>query len=143
MMMLIFVIQIYRGLFTRQGRRRNRRMLPRYKDIEQLLHNIAYLLGIRSERVKIYCISYLDKFEYFFVLSGMLILIITGLIIWEMYYFPKFYVDVADAIHLGEATLFILVLIVGHIGVDIMNSRHTLWYRNELLLEDTDKLNDT
>ena len=96
---------------------------------------------------------YLEKLEYWSVYFGMFVVIVTGAMMWTEYLWPKFYMDVAGAFHLGEATLAALAIIVGHIfsvhynphvypmnrafidgmiDEDLMKEEHRLWYEREM-----------
>jgi len=101
--------------FTKDGRSWIWDMFPRWKDGTDAIQNVAFMLGFRKERPKMDRFTYLEKLEYFSVYFGMFIVITTGIMMWTQSYWPKFYLDVADAFHLGEATLAALAIIVGHI----------------------------
>lgn len=137
---------------TAEGRSWVMDMLPRLKDAVDLYQNLAYMIGFRAERPKMDRFYYLEKLEYWSVYFGMFIVIITGIMMWTEYLWPKFYLDVAGAFHLGEATLAALAIIIGHIfsvhynphvypmnrafidgmiSEDLMKEEHGLWYERE------------
>ena len=98
-----------------EGKSWFRDMLPCLKDAVDAVQNVGYMLGLRKARPKMDRFTYLEKLEYFSVYFGMFIVIVTGIMMWTEWLWPKFYLDVADAFHLGEATLAALAIIVGHI----------------------------
>lgn len=112
---LVCMYHLYYVMATPNGRSWIRDMLPRWKDAVDAVQNVGYMLGLRAERPKMDRFTYLEKLEYFSVYFGMFIVITTGIMMWTQEYWPKFYLDVADAFHLGEATLAALAIIVGHI----------------------------
>jgi cytochrome b subunit of formate dehydrogenase len=128
-------------------------MRPRWKDAVDVFHNIGYMLGRRPEKPAMGRFTYLEKLEYFSVWFGMFIVIATGLMMWTEQLWPKFFLDVAGAFHLGESTLAALAIIVGHlfsvhysphaypmnrafidgsIGEGLMKEEHPLWYQAEM-----------
>lgn len=150
---------LYYVMFKTDGRSWIRDMLPRPKDGVDAYQNVMYMLGMRKERPKLDRFTYLEKLEYFSVYFGMFIVISTGTMMWTQSYWPKFYLDVADAFHLGEATLAALAIIVGHIfavhynphvypmnkafidgniSETLMKEEHSLWYER-LLAEEAAK----
>jgi cytochrome b subunit of formate dehydrogenase len=149
---VICMYHIYYVAFTDEGRSWITDMLPRCKDIIDVYHNLGYMLGFRGGRPQMDRFTYLEKLEYFSVWFGMFIVIISGFMMWTEYLWPKFYLDVAGAFHLGEATLAALAIIVGHIftvhyhphsypmnhafidgyiSEDLMKNEHPLWYERE------------
>ena len=153
---------LYYVLFKTDGKSWIRAMLPRLKDGKDAWQNVMYMLGNR-ERPKLDRFTYLEKLEYFSVYFGMFIVITTGIMMWTQSYWPKFYLDVADALHLGEATLAALAIIVGHIfavhynphvypmnktfidgniSETMMKEEHALWYER-LIAEETAKSANT
>ena len=141
---------------SREGRSWLVDMLPRIKDFFDAWQNVLYMLGFVKNRPKMERFYYLEKLEYWSVYFGMFIVIVTGFMMWTEQLWPKFYLDVAGAFHLGEATLAALAIIVGHIfsvhynphvypmnrafidgmiSEDLMKEEHRLWY--ERVMEDS------
>ena len=138
---------------SKEGRSWFTDMLPKLKDAVDAWQNVMYMLGFRNSRPQMERFYYLEKMEYWSVYFGMFIVIVTGTILWTEYLWPKFYLDVAGAFHLGEATMASLAIIVGHIlsvhfnphvypmnrafidgmiDEDIMKEEHHLWYEQEM-----------
>lgn len=152
----VTVICIYHLVYvavTADGRSWFVDMLPRPSDAVFAWQNVMYMLGFRDTRPKMDRFFYLEKLEYWSVYFGMFIVIVTGIMLWTEYLWPKFYLDVAGAFHLGEATLAALAIIIGHIfsvhfnshvypmnrafidgmiSEDLMKEEHGLWYEREV-----------
>lgn len=147
---------LYYVTFKADGRSWIRDMRPRLKDGIDAYRNVRYMLGTQPERPKLDRFTYLEKLEYFSVYFGMFIVISTGTMMWTQSYWPKFYLDVADALHFGEAALAALAIIVGHIfsvhyhphvypmnrafidgniSETLIKEEHSLWYER-LIAED-------
>jgi formate dehydrogenase gamma subunit len=103
---------------TTEGREWVRDMLPRGKDVKDLLHNFGYYLGLQPTRPKIARFGYAEKAEYWAVVWGTLIMGVTGLMIWFKIgifgFLPRWWIDIALAIHFYEAVLATLAIIVWH-----------------------------
>ncbi|MET0071130.1 MAG: cytochrome b/b6 domain-containing protein [Candidatus Thiodiazotropha sp.] len=112
---IVCAYHIYYILFIPEGRSWILDMLPKAKDFSDLYKNLGYMLGFRDTKPPMDRFTYLEKLEYLSVWFGMFIVISTGIMMWTEYLWPKFYLDVADAFHLGEATLAALAIIAGHI----------------------------
>ena len=112
---IVCIYHIYYIAFTVEGRSWILDMLPKWKDLSDVSQNLGYMLGFRKTKPPMDRFTYLEKLEYFSVWFGMFIVIVTGFMMWTEYLWPKFYLDIADAFHLGEATLAALAIIVGHI----------------------------
>ena len=61
-------------LFTKSGRNEFKELLPRKKDFLDFYRNIKYLIGKTDERPKYGRYSYIEKFDYWAVYWGMVIM---------------------------------------------------------------------
>jgi formate dehydrogenase gamma subunit len=107
----------YLGL-TKEGREWVRDMTPRVKDVRDLIENFAYYLGLKQARPKIARFGYAEKAEYWAVVWGTIIMGLTGLMIWFKLgwfgFLPRWAIEVALAVHLYEAVLATLAIVVWH-----------------------------
>jgi len=103
---------------TSEGRQVWRDMRPQRKDIADLRQNMRYYLGRSAHRPSFGRCSYIEKFEYWALVWGTIIMGATGLIVWfkaqTTRWFPGWIVDVALAIHFYEAVLATLAIFVWH-----------------------------
>ncbi|NOZ02509.1 MAG: hypothetical protein GXP54_11545, partial [Deltaproteobacteria bacterium] len=103
---------------TRAGRRNFREMLPALRDIRDLLHNILYFMGFREHRPFFGRFSYLEKFDYWAVYWGIVVMVGSGLVLWFETFFmqvmPKEMVDIAKEMHSDEAMLATLAIVIWH-----------------------------
>src|SRR6185436_17186040 len=101
-----------------EGRRWVIDMLPRVKDVRDVLQNFGYYLGLNVSKPKIARFGYAEKAEYWAVIWGTLIMGLTGLMIWFKIgvfgFLARWWVDIALAIHFYEAVLATLAIIVWH-----------------------------
>jgi len=103
---------------TRRGRGQLISLLPRMRDLTELIHMTKYNLGLLKHKPKHARYNYIEKMEYWALVWGTLIMIVTGgLLIFEnftMQYFPKWVLDVAVTIHYYESVLATLAIIIWH-----------------------------
>ncbi len=105
-------------LGTRAGRRELWYLLPRWKDFKDFYQNIRYFLGFTEERPKFDRYSYIEKFDYWAVYWGMVIMIGSGIILSFFPYLvqvlPKYVFDIAREMHSDEALLATLAIVIWH-----------------------------
>ena len=117
-MLLVGTYHVLYLALTKEGRLWVKDMLPEVKDVTNLIGNLCYYLGIRKEKPKIARFSYAEKAEYWAVVWGTIIMGLTGLMIWFKIgvfgFLPRWWIDIALAIHFFEAVLATLAIIVWH-----------------------------
>lgn len=117
---LIFVgiYHICYTLFSKEGRRDFFLLIPSPKDFTDLMKQIRYFLGLSSEKAKFGRFSYIEKFDYWAVYWGCVIMIGSGLVLWfhekVMRIFPKYAIDIAKEAHSDEALLATLAIVFWH-----------------------------
>jgi cytochrome b subunit of formate dehydrogenase len=107
-----------------------------FADVQGIIGDFAHLLGIRREKPAFDRYDYRQKFEYWAVVWGTLVMAVTGLIMW----FPEsitravpgVIVPAARVAHGGEALLAILAVIIwhfynAHFRPDIFPMDRTMW----------------
>ena len=117
----LIAVGAYHLLFLvafREGRRDFWGLLPRPKDGMDLLQMLRYFLGRTDEKPRFGRFSYVEKFDYWAVYWGMVIMIGSGLILWfletSLQYLPKFAADIAREAHSDEGLLATLAIIIWH-----------------------------
>ena len=100
-------------------------MVPQWKDVTDVVQNFAYYLGLSKVKPKIGRFGYAEKAEYWAVIWGTFVMGLTGLMIWfKLGIFsimPRWWVDIALAVHFYEAVLATLAIIVWHFYFVIFN----------------------
>jgi len=93
-------------------------MFPIGKDATDVLHTVTYNLGFRTEPPKMGRFNFGEKFEYWAVIWGTAVMIITGFIMWNPItfssVFPGQLIPIAKAAHGWEALLAVTAVIVWH-----------------------------
>jgi formate dehydrogenase subunit gamma len=105
-------------VFNRTGRRDFMLLLPKPQDLKDYVHQIKYFLGKTPDKAKFGRFSYIEKFDYWAVYWGMIIMIGSGLMLWfesiVMAVLPKFMIDIAKEAHSDEAMLATLAIVIWH-----------------------------
>ncbi len=103
---------------TREGRGNFGALLPRPQDALDAFKQIGYYLGRSDDRPRFDRFSYVEKFDYWAVYWGMVIMIGSGTMLWFTSFFlrflPKWVTDIAKEAHSDEALLATLAIIIWH-----------------------------
>ena len=104
---------------VKRGRAFVHDMWPQRRDFTDFLQRILYNLGLRKTTPRFPRFSYIEKAEYWALVWGTAIMILTGLLLWFDNWFvrilPKEALDVALVIHYWEAWLATLAIAVWHL----------------------------
>ncbi|MGC2061840.1 MAG: cytochrome b/b6 domain-containing protein [Thermodesulfovibrionales bacterium] len=94
-------------------------MVIQLKDFQDAIDNIRYYLGLSEHPARCDRFDYKQKFEYWGVVVGGILMIATGLALWfpitVTRFLPGQMIPVAKALHTNEALLAFLVIIIWHI----------------------------
>jgi formate dehydrogenase gamma subunit len=117
-MLLLGTYHVLYLALSKEGRLWAKDMFPKLKDVRDLIANFAYYLGVRNEKPKLARFGYAEKAEYWAVVWGTIIMGLTGLIVWFKIsvfgFLPRWWIDIALAVHFYEAVLATLAIIVWH-----------------------------
>jgi formate dehydrogenase subunit gamma len=118
MLIYFMVHHLLYTILSRDGRRDFVLLIPGPKDIRDAIRNIRYFLGKTGERPKFGRFSYVEKFDYWAVYWGCVIMVGSGAFLWGesivLKYFPKFVLDIAHEMHSDEALLATLAIVIWH-----------------------------
>ena len=105
-------------LTTDRGKRFFRDIFPRKKDLGQFFQMVSYNLGLTGTPPGFGKFSYVEKAEYWALVWGTLIMIISGFFLWfdnvAVKWFPKGFLDVMLVVHYYEAWLATLAILIWH-----------------------------
>lgn len=112
-------------LFMPRGKVFLKDMWPNLLDFMQFYERIMYNLGRRDKTPQFKRFSYIEKAEYWALVWGTVVMIITGIFLWFDNYFslflPKGFLDVSLVIHYWEAWLATLAIGVWHLYSTLFN----------------------
>jgi len=93
-------------------------MLPALEDVKDLLRDLGFYLGLRKVRSRPGRFSYVEKAEYFALVWGTLIMILTGFMMWNPIatanLLPGEAIPAAKSAHGNEALLAVLAIVLWH-----------------------------
>ncbi len=115
-------------IFTERGRKEFKAFLPKWKDFTDLYKMLKHNLSISKEKPKFERFNFVEKSEYWALIWGSLIMILTGMMLvfnsLMMRYLPKWILDVAATIHFYEAVLATLAILVWHLYFSVFSPEH-------------------
>lgn len=89
------------------------------KDFTDVVHNIKYYLGIENSPTRGGRYTYKQKFEYWGILTGVLMMMLTGVILWFPAVVTKFLpgeiIPAAKVLHTNEALVVFLIIAIWHV----------------------------
>lgn len=93
-------------------------LLPGLKDFKDVIQQMKYFLGRSSKRARFKRFSYVEKFDYWAVYWGMVVMILSGAMLWfeeiSLRFVPKYVIDIAKEAHSDEALLATLAIVIWH-----------------------------
>lgn len=94
-------------------------MVINRNDFADAVHDIRYYIGLENSPARCDRYSYKQKFEYWGILTGGILMIATGIILWfpavVTHMMPGELIPVAKALHSNEALVIVLLIAVWHI----------------------------
>ncbi len=114
----VSIYHIFDIALSREGRKLVRDLFPTLDDARGAWQNVAYYLGLSSRKPDFARFNYAEKAEYWALVWGMIVMAVTGIMLWAKVIvgnrLPRWWLDVATAIHFYEAILATLAIIVWH-----------------------------
>lgn len=118
-LVVISIVYAFYMVGTRRGRREVWAFMMWPSDFIKAWQHIMFYLGRRAEPPKFDRYDYTEKMEFWALVWGVIIMTVTGLILWfpilSFEYLPKWAIDMSELIHYYEAVLATLAIIVWHL----------------------------
>src|SRR6201998_1484 len=112
------VYHLLYAALTRDGRKLMLDLLPEPKDAADVLAVLRHYLGLGGNKPEFKRFTYAEKAEYWALVWGIIVMATTGLALWAKvtvgHLVPRWWLDVATAIHFYEAVLAFLAIVVWH-----------------------------
>jgi cytochrome b subunit of formate dehydrogenase len=105
------------AVLTRDGRKLILDLLPEPKDATDVVEVLRYYL-VGGNKPEFKRFTYAEKAEYWALVWGIIVMATTGIALWAKmtvgHLLPRWWLDVATAIHFYEAVLASLAIVVWH-----------------------------
>ena len=115
---LATIIHIAVAAFGIIVRRWQPSMIITMSDLQGAVHNIKYYLGVENLPAVSGRYNYKQKFEYWGILTGGVMMMGTGAVLWHPIFFTRFMtgeiVPLAKLLHSEEALIVVLIIAVWH-----------------------------
>ena len=119
---ILLLAAIYHGIsvtFKVIVQRTRWTMYPQLQDVFDAINAVLYNLGIRKDAPRYDHFSFGEKFEYWALVWGTLIMALTGFMLWNPIIATRFVsgdvIPAAKAAHGAEAILAVLAVLVWHV----------------------------
>ena len=116
---LAVVVHILIAAFGLVVKRWQPSMVITKNDFRNAVHNIRYYLGNEQYPAPGGKYSYTQKFEYWGILTGGLLMIVTGAVLWKPLFFTRFIsgeiIPAAKVLHTNEAMVVFIIIVLWHI----------------------------
>lgn len=146
----IAVYHLFYTAISEIGRRDFGLLIMMPQDAKDAYGQILYFLGIRKEKPLYGRFSYVEKFDYWAVYWGMVVMLGSGYILWAYYpgstvgqllpKFPKSMFDIAREAHSDEALLATLAIVIWHFYNVHFNPKKfpgsLTWWNGKITLEE-------
>jgi formate dehydrogenase gamma subunit len=116
---LAAVVHIVAAIYGTIARKWQPSIIITKNDFTSAVHNIKYYLGIENFPAASGKYNYTQKFEYWGILTGGLMMMGTGAVLWQPVFFTRFMtgelVPLAKVLHSEEALVVLLIIAGWHI----------------------------
>lgn len=120
-------------LFVRHERNR---MLPTVKDGYDLRDTVLYNIGVKDEAPKMPKFNFGEKFEYWAVIWGTGVMVLTGFMLWNPIFTTQFtpgsFIPAALAAHGWEAVLAVVSILIWHLYNVLIKHRNMSMFTGTL-----------
>jgi cytochrome b subunit of formate dehydrogenase len=117
-MCLTGLLHVWSLVVNRKLREHWMEMLPKVRDLREMVEGSLYRLGLRRERPYQSAHSYIEKAEYWALVWGTVVMAGSGVLLWfnnwTLSVLPKVAIDFARTLHYYEAVLATLAILVWH-----------------------------
>jgi len=109
---------LFYAIFNREGRMMLKDIWLHWRDVRDTWENLSYHLGFSSSKPGFARFTYAEKVEYWALIWGTIVMAVTGVMLWAKVivgnHLPRWWIDVATAVHFYEAILATLAILVWH-----------------------------
>lgn len=138
------IYHIFTSVYRLYVKRERPRMIPVKKDLFDATNLLRYNLGLTEEHPKMPKFNFGEKFEYWALVWGTVVMTVTGFMLWNPIattrLLPGSIIPAAKAAHGGEALLAVLAIVIWHmynVHIKVFNpSMFTGWLPRDQMEEE-------
>ena len=116
---IMILVHLLAGLYGVLLKRWQPSMIIRKKDFHDAIHNIRYYLGMEARPAVCDRYNYKQKFEYWSIISGGILMALTGFILWfptvAVRFLPGEFIPAAKVMHTSHALVILCIIAVWHV----------------------------
>ncbi len=112
---IIFIFNAISGEMADEFKDFRKEMMPNKSDLTEFVQEMKFLLGLSPERPRIGKFSWNHKIEFWAAAWGVVIMTLTGLVLWYPRSFGGIIIETSHVIHSWEALLTLIAIYVLHI----------------------------
>ncbi len=120
-LMAQLVYHAFYMLFSREGKRELDLFFLRKQDFQDFMQALRFNMGTAPEYPRFGKYGYKEKFQYWGATIGVLLISVTGIILWaetfSMKFLPKFVLDLTLVIHGYQGLLAFVILLFWHLYI--------------------------
>ena len=143
-MITVSIWHVIEIITNRAGKGFFKAMLIRKSDLTSFIHSAKYLIGVSRIKPNYEKFDYTEKAEYWALIWGTIVMIITGLILFFPVFFTKnapiWFLKVSETIHYYEAWLATLAIFVWHFFFVIFHPKEypmsMTWLHGKMTVEE-------
>ncbi len=117
-MLMVAIAHVAYVVFVRRGRSEFRAMLPSRRDFRELGENLRYHTWRRDKPAGFDRYDYTQKAEYWAIVWGTALMVVTGAVLWfpglALKFVPAWVVTASQTVHYYEAWLAALAIVAWH-----------------------------
>ncbi len=117
--LMLTVVHIFIAMMGIVARRWQPSMMINKNDFTNAIHNLKYYVGLEKDPAQFDRYDFKQKFEYWGILVGAFLMIVSGLILWfpiqATRFLPGEFVPAAKVLHTHQATLIFILIAIWHI----------------------------
>lgn len=115
----LILLHLAAGLYGVLARGWAPSMIIRKKDVYDAIHNIRYYLGMEARPAICGRYNYKQKFEYWSIVSGGIIMALSGFILWlptvAVRFLPGEFIPAAKVVHANHAMVILSIIAIWHV----------------------------
>ncbi len=117
-LVLDIIYHLWYTVFTDEGHRELMLLKPSRKDVTEFFAVMRYTLTGRGSKPEFDKYTYREKIQYWGVVVGVSIMVITGFLLWfetaSMTVMPKWIFDITGIVHGAEGIILFIILFLWH-----------------------------